>query len=50
MATTTTQRRTLGEPTLAARLRSGDPTAFEDLYLLTELPSSIPPLRLGYLR
>src|SRR5205085_1661688 len=32
MATTTTQRRTVGEPTLAARLRSGDPAAFEDLY------------------
>ena len=32
MATTTTQRRTVGDPALAARLRSGDPAAFEDLY------------------
>ncbi len=32
MATTTIQRRTFGDPALAARLRSGDPAAFEDLY------------------
>jgi hypothetical protein len=45
MATTATpRRRTVGDdPALAARLRTGDPAAFEDLYLLTELPRAVPP-------
>jgi len=44
MTTTRTRRRIIGEdPALAVRLRAGDPAAFDEMFLLTELPFAIPP-------